>query len=189
MNYLEKGEVSVSFCHLPPPPSPLYPHIQPISANICTHELAGRPLASGEQEPSKGLPEEGLYSSCTRGTVGGGGGGGGSQFYCWKTYNILLPSHTKGPAYLTFTIGSMESFERSLEQAQRDLGIDPVDQVPVFFVNETDWLTELFKFFPTILMLGALVFLGRRLSSGASGRGVSVLLCLLIMCVCVRVYM
>lgn len=76
-----------------------------------------------------------------------------------------------GPMFLTFAIGSVESFERNLDQAQRDLGIDPVDQIPVYFVSETDWLSELFKFFPTILMLGALVFLGRRLSSGGSGRG------------------
>lgn len=81
------------------------------------------------------------------------------------------PSPPGSPPYLTFTIGSVESFERNLDQAQRDLGIDPTSQVPVYFANETDWLTELFKFFPTILMLGALVFLGRRLSSGASGRG------------------
>ena len=81
----------------------------------------------------------------------------------------------------------MDSFERNLDQAQRDLGIDPADQVPVFFISETDWLTELFKFFPTILMLGALVFLGRRLSSGASGRGVSIFWH--IVCACVCVYM
>ena len=79
----------------------------------------------------------------------------------------------------------MESFERNLDQAQRDLGIDPTSQVPVYFANETDWLTELFKFFPTILMLGALVFLGRRLSSGASGRGVSLCACTCVLCACV----
>ena len=93
----------------------------------------------------------------------------------------------QSPPYFTFTIGSVESFERNLDQAQRDLGIDPTNQVPVYFANETDWLTELFKFFPTILMLGALVFLGRRLSSGASGRGVSTCMCVCVcVCVCVR---
>lgn len=46
------------------------------------------------------------------------------------------------PPYF-FTIGSVETFERKLEQVQRDLGIAPRDFIPVQYVNETNWLNEL----------------------------------------------
>lgn len=36
-----------------------------------------------------------------------------------------------------FVIGSVESFERKLEDAQRELGIAPKDFIPVQYVNET----------------------------------------------------
>lgn len=75
------------------------------------------------------------------------------------------------PAFLTFNIGSVDSFERNLEQAQRELGIDPANQLPVTYVAEADWLRELLKLSPTLLIIGALVYFSRRLSAGSSGRG------------------
>ena len=41
------------------------------------------------------------------------------------------------------------------------------------YVGEADWLKELLKITPTLLILGATIFLIRRMSGGASGRGVS----------------
>lgn len=41
-----------------------------------------------------------------------------------------------------FTIGSVESFERKLEQVQRDMGIHPRDFIPVQYVTETNWAAE-----------------------------------------------
>lgn len=79
----------------------------------------------------------------------------------------------QGPAFLTFNIGSVDSFERNLELAQRELGIDPANQLPVTYVSEADWFKELLKLSPTLLILGALIYFSRRLSTGASGRGVS----------------
>jgi len=76
-----------------------------------------------------------------------------------------------GPAFLTFNIGSVDSFERNLELAQRELGIDPANQLPVTYVSEADWFKELLKLSPTLLILGALIYFSRRLSTGASGRG------------------
>jgi AFG3 family protein len=77
----------------------------------------------------------------------------------------------QGPSILTFNIGSVDSFERNLEQAQTDLGIDPPNRLPVTYVGEADWLKELLKITPTLLILGATIFLIRRMSGGASGRG------------------
>ena len=40
-------------------------------------------------------------------------------------------------AVATFSIGSVESFERSLDQAQRELGTPPSEMIPVTYINET----------------------------------------------------
>ena len=79
----------------------------------------------------------------------------------------------KGPTILTFNIGSVDSFERNLEQAQADLNIDPADRLPVTYVGEADWLRELLKITPSLLIIGTIIFFSRRMSGAASGRGVS----------------
>ncbi|XP_021720822.1 ATP-dependent zinc metalloprotease FTSH 10, mitochondrial-like [Chenopodium quinoa] len=75
-----------------------------------------------------------------------------------------------------FTIGSVENFEEKLEEAQEALGIDPHDYVPVTYTNEMVWYQELMRFAPTLLILGSLLFMGRRMQGGlgvggTGGRG------------------
>ncbi|KAK9280405.1 hypothetical protein L1049_014094 [Liquidambar formosana] len=65
-----------------------------------------------------------------------------------------------------FNIGSVESFEEKLEEAQEALGIDPHDYVPVTYVSEMVWYQELMRFAPTLLLLGSLLFMGRRMQGG-----------------------
>lgn len=65
-----------------------------------------------------------------------------------------------------FNIGSVETFEEKLEEAQEALGIDPHDYVPVTFVSEVAWFQELMKFAPTLLLLGSLFYMGRRMQGG-----------------------
>ena len=79
----------------------------------------------------------------------------------------------QGPSILTFNIGSVDSFERNLEQAQSDLDIDPADRLPVTYVAEAEWLREVLKLAPTLLILGTIIFFSRRMAGGGSGRGVS----------------
>ena len=79
----------------------------------------------------------------------------------------------QGPSILTFNIGSVDSFERNLEQAQSDLDIDLANRLPVTYVAEAEWLRELLKLTPTLLILGTILYFSRRMSGGASGRGVS----------------
>ena len=67
----------------------------------------------------------------------------------------------------------MESFERSLEQAQRDLGIDPINQIPVSYVTEGEWLKGLVWISPTLILIAATFFLTRKVSSEMGGKGVS----------------
>ena len=66
----------------------------------------------------------------------------------------------------------MDSFERNLEQAQSDLDIDPANRLPVTYVGEAEWVRELLRLTPTLLILGTILYFSRRMSGGASGRGV-----------------
>ncbi|KAL2898947.1 ATP-dependent zinc metalloprotease FTSH 10 mitochondrial [Bienertia sinuspersici] len=75
-----------------------------------------------------------------------------------------------------FTIGSVESFEEKLEEAQEALGIDSHDYVPVTYTDEMVWYQELMRFAPTLLLLGSLLYMGRRMQGGlgvggTGGRG------------------
>ncbi|RXI04342.1 hypothetical protein DVH24_038616 [Malus domestica] len=91
------------------------------------------------------------------------------------------PARANGGQYkYYFNIGSVESFEEKLEDAQEALGIDSHDFVPVTYVSEMVWYQELMRFAPTLLLLGSLLFMGRRMqgglgiggSGGRSGRGI-----------------
>ncbi|CAM8982441.1 unnamed protein product [Rhodiola kirilowii] len=76
-------------------------------------------------------------------------------------------SKGKGGQYkYYFTIGSVESFEEKLEEAQEALGTDPHDYVPVTYSSEVVWYQELMRFAPTVLLLGTLFYMGRRMQGG-----------------------
>lgn len=71
-----------------------------------------------------------------------------------------------------FAIGSVEAFERKLEEAQRNLGILPRDFVPVVYHTETSVSGELLRFAPTLLLIGAYVwFMSRGTGAGSGGGG------------------
>lgn len=53
-----------------------------------------------------------------------------------------------------------------MEEAQEALGIDPHDFVPVTYVSEMVWYQELMRFAPTLLLLGSLLYMGRRMQGG-----------------------
>ncbi|KAH8074660.1 metalloendopeptidase [Aureococcus anophagefferens] len=77
---------------------------------------------------------------------------------------------TSAPSY-HFAIGSVEIFERKLEAAQRNLGIEPRDFVPVQYVSETNWAAEGAKFLPTLLIIGAWLYVMRSVGGGSGGGG------------------
>jgi len=74
------------------------------------------------------------------------------------------------PQYF-FTIGSVEAFERKLEQVQYDLGMESKDFVPVLYANEASWGQELLKFGPTLLIIGFWIFVMRNMAGGMGGPG------------------
>ncbi|MED6138595.1 ATP-dependent zinc metalloprotease FTSH 8, mitochondrial [Stylosanthes scabra] len=65
-----------------------------------------------------------------------------------------------------FIIGSIESFEEKLEEAQKALNIDPHDYIPVTYTSEVYWYQELLRFAPTLLLLGSLMYMGRKVQGG-----------------------
>ncbi|KAI3830284.1 hypothetical protein L1987_04422 [Smallanthus sonchifolius] len=73
-----------------------------------------------------------------------------------------------------FNIGSVETFEEKLEEDQEALGIDPHNYIPVTYSSETNCVQELIRFTPTLLLLGTLYFMGRRMqiNVGPGGRGI-----------------
>ncbi|KAJ7487468.1 ATP-dependent metallopeptidase Hfl [Mycena galericulata] len=68
-----------------------------------------------------------------------------------------------------FSIGSIEAFERKLDDAQAELDIPSHERIPVAYHDEmSGWQTAL-DFAPTILTIGFLVWLSRRGSSSSGG--------------------
>lgn len=65
----------------------------------------------------------------------------------------------------------METFEEKLEEAQEALGIDPHKYVPVTYSSQTNWVQEVMRFAPTLLLLGTLYFLSQRMQVGSGGMG------------------
>ena len=65
-----------------------------------------------------------------------------------------------------FNIGSVESFEQKLEDAQEALSIGPHDSVPVTYVSKMVWYQELLRYAPILLIPRSLIYFGRRIQSG-----------------------
>ncbi|KAA8647264.1 hypothetical protein EYZ11_009234 [Aspergillus tanneri] len=70
-----------------------------------------------------------------------------------------------------FSIGSVESFERRLDQAQDELGIPSVERIPVSYVQELSWGATLLSFAPTLILIGSIFWLTRRAGGGTGGQG------------------
>jgi AFG3 family protein len=69
-----------------------------------------------------------------------------------------------------FSIGSVEAFERRLDQAQNEMGIPSSERIPVAYQDEVPWLASaIMNFGPTLLFISALILLSRRAGSGVGG--------------------
>lgn len=91
-----------------------------------------------------------------------------------KQYVKVIPAqgvNTSEVSYLWFNIGSVDSFERNLEMAQQEMGLDS-QKVPVFYSSESDG-SLLFSILPTVLLVGFLLFAMRQgpMAGGRGGKG------------------
>ncbi|KAF1958512.1 ATP-dependent metallopeptidase Hfl [Byssothecium circinans] len=71
--------------------------------------------------------------------------------------------------YYYFTIGSVEAFERKMDDAQYELGIPSSERIPVAYSSEISWFGTFLSFGPTILLLGSLFYFTRRAGGGSGG--------------------
>lgn len=71
---------------------------------------------------------------------------------------------------MRFNIGSVETLERKLEEAQEDLGIEPHDYVPVVYTEDAALSRLLVDWIPTLGFVAMYALLARRMSGGLGGR-------------------
>lgn len=82
--------------------------------------------------------------------------------------------YLKGDPYnshISFNIGSVENFERHLEEVQKEMAIDPSQWVPVTYSMEFEWMKQLFRLTPTLLIIGAFLYFTRRVSTATRRPG------------------
>lgn len=91
----------------------------------------------------------------------------------WVRVRLMPGSSHDSNGVLWFNIGSVDSFERNLENAQIEQGVEPVNFVPVIYRTEVE-ASSLTGLLPTLLIIGFLVFMMRRsaemMGGGRGGR-------------------
>jgi AFG3 family protein len=70
-----------------------------------------------------------------------------------------------------FSIGSIDAFERRLDEAQAQLGIPSSERIPVSYAAPGIGANLLFAFGPTLLLVGLLMFISRKAGGGGGGAG------------------
>ncbi|XP_069822185.1 mitochondrial inner membrane m-AAA protease component AFG3L1-like [Dendropsophus ebraccatus] len=79
-----------------------------------------------------------------------------------KQYVKVIPAHgASTEAQAWFNIGSVDSFERNLEMAQQDLGIEPADRITVVYNTESDGSFPM-SLIPSLLIIGYIFYSLRR---------------------------
>ncbi|KAF6716301.1 AFG3-like protein 1 [Oryzias melastigma] len=81
---------------------------------------------------------------------------------------ILVPGAEA--SYVWFNIGSVDTFERNLEAAHVEVGLEPSHRAAVVYTSESDG-SFLMSMIPTLLLIGFLVFTLRRGPMGGAGGG------------------
>ncbi len=81
------------------------------------------------------------------------------------------PASGSGHAAYWFSVGSVEAFERRLDEAQRELDIPGNERIPVAYHEEISTASTLLHFAPTLLIAGLLFWMSRRAAGGAMGGG------------------
>uniref|UniRef100_A0A8C5C4X5 AAA+ ATPase domain-containing protein n=1 Tax=Gadus morhua TaxID=8049 RepID=A0A8C5C4X5_GADMO len=84
---------------------------------------------------------------------------------------VLAPgADSSDGGYVWFNIGSVDTFERNLEAAHMELGLEPSHRIAVVYSTESDG-SFLMSMIPTLLLIGFLLFTLRRgpMGGGAGG--------------------
>ncbi|CAH2054809.1 unnamed protein product, partial [Iphiclides podalirius] len=81
----------------------------------------------------------------------------------------LQPGAFEGKV-IWFAIGSVDSFERNLENAQIEMNVDPPNFIPVIYKTEVE-ASSLTGMLPTLLIIGFLIYMMRRSANMMGGAG------------------
>lgn len=71
-----------------------------------------------------------------------------------------------------FAIGSIDSFEKKLEEAQKAMGMNSSQDIPVQYTSDSTMASEIMGVVPSLLMMGAAVLLFRYAAGSMGGGGV-----------------
>ncbi|CAI5970488.1 unnamed protein product [Closterium sp. NIES-64] len=93
---------------------------------------------------------------------GGLGGGGGARGGRQRRRQVEQMAAYR----YYFQIGSVDSFERKLDDAQNAMGTDGHSRIPVTYASEVSWQQELLRLLPTALIIAAWIYFSRGLQSG-----------------------
>ena len=85
-------------------------------------------------------------------------------------YALQPGTQMLGSPQYWFSVGSVEAFERHLEEAQRELGIPSNERIPVAYHESISMASTLLHFAPTIILAGLLFYFTRR-ATGSAGSG------------------
>ncbi|KAL9094617.1 MAG: hypothetical protein Q9165_003176 [Trypethelium subeluteriae] len=99
----------------------------------------------------------------------------GSRVRVYLNQTATSAAYPESPAaqpnfYYYFSIGSVEAFERRLDESQNELGIPSSERIPIAYHEEGSWLNALLSLGPTLLLVGSTFWLFRRASGGAGGQ-------------------
>ncbi|CAH4034794.1 AFG3-like protein 2 [Pieris brassicae] len=86
-----------------------------------------------------------------------------------KWVRVRLQPGTFEGKVIWFAIGSVDSFERNLENAQGEMNVEPQNFLPVIYRTEVE-ASSLTGMLPTLLIIGFLIYMMRR-SADMMGRG------------------
>lgn len=137
--------------------SAMNPKQETISSS--THVADG--MHASEDEVHIGSP--GLDSGTAGSTVSGANLPGGAL--------ARAPGGGPGVYRFYFNIGSVDAFERAMQESQEALGNDPARWVPITYTSEVSWQQELLRLLPTLLLIGGYVWFTRRQFGGLMGGG------------------
>ncbi|XP_029423703.1 AFG3-like protein 1 isoform X4 [Nannospalax galili] len=89
-----------------------------------------------------------------------------------KQFVRVIPASGTSEKFVWFNIGSVDTFERNLESAQWELGIEPTNQAAIVYTTENDG-SFLRNLVPTLFLVGILLYAVRRgpMGNGRGGRG------------------
>ncbi|KAG0606378.1 hypothetical protein M758_9G136400 [Ceratodon purpureus] len=156
---------------------------QQISFQEFKNKLLEPGLVDRIEVTNKSLAKVYVYSGSQQGAQARGSGGANADEGIEDVHTDSRPQSGRSNSVYKyyFNIGSIDSFERKLEDAQDALNADPRDYIPVTYVSEMSWQQELLRLAPTILLIAGYIYFSRRMqggfgmgggSGGMGGRGI-----------------